>query len=207
MICHSKVHNLYGYNMAGRPGRPSGGCAPTSGILMSPLLLYRYAPLRRRLDRRQQFLVVSSAVEPENDALPEHVLDSSRRCGSGAASGKTPPETCRCAGWRPRRIHAVDAQPRRHGHPREQEFYQFENPGKIFAHVIGVRYRLIPYLYSEYLKAASTTTCISNRLALCIPRIHRQTDRGPADAGRRNHDRSGAYPERLRAARSICRRR
>ena len=36
---------------------------------------------------------------------------------------------------------------------REQEFYQFENP-EDFAHVIGVRYRLIPYLYSEYLKAA-----------------------------------------------------
>ena len=36
---------------------------------------------------------------------------------------------------------------------REQECYQFENV-EDFRHVIGVRYRLIPYLYSEYMKAA-----------------------------------------------------
>ncbi len=36
---------------------------------------------------------------------------------------------------------------------REQECYQFEHI-EDFRHVIGVRYRLIPYLYSEYLKAA-----------------------------------------------------
>ena len=35
----------------------------------------------------------------------------------------------------------------------EQECYQFENV-EDFRHVIGVRYRLIPYLYSEYMKAA-----------------------------------------------------
>lgn len=36
---------------------------------------------------------------------------------------------------------------------REQEFYQFENP-QDFRHIISVRYRLIPYLYSEFMKAA-----------------------------------------------------
>ena len=36
---------------------------------------------------------------------------------------------------------------------REQEAYQFENI-EDFRHVIGVRYRLVPYLYSEYMKAA-----------------------------------------------------
>ncbi|MCG4587437.1 glycoside hydrolase family 31 protein, partial [Anaerosalibacter bizertensis] len=36
---------------------------------------------------------------------------------------------------------------------REQECYQFENV-EDFRHVIGVRYRLVPYLYSEYMKAA-----------------------------------------------------
>jgi len=35
---------------------------------------------------------------------------------------------------------------------REQEFYQFEKP-EDFRSVIGVRYRLFPYLYSEYMKA------------------------------------------------------
>jgi alpha-glucosidase len=36
---------------------------------------------------------------------------------------------------------------------REQECYRFENT-EDFSHVIGVRYRLIPYIYSEYMKAA-----------------------------------------------------
>jgi alpha-glucosidase len=35
---------------------------------------------------------------------------------------------------------------------RWQECYRFEDI-EDFAHVIGVRYRLIPYIYSEYLKA------------------------------------------------------
>ena len=36
---------------------------------------------------------------------------------------------------------------------REQECYQFENV-EDFRHVVGVRYRLLPYLYSEFMKAA-----------------------------------------------------
>jgi alpha-glucosidase len=36
---------------------------------------------------------------------------------------------------------------------REQECYQFENI-EDFRNVVNVRYRLVPYLYSEYMKAA-----------------------------------------------------
>ena len=36
---------------------------------------------------------------------------------------------------------------------REQECYQFENVAD-FRHVLGVRYRLLPYIYSEFMKAA-----------------------------------------------------
>ena len=35
---------------------------------------------------------------------------------------------------------------------REQECYKFENV-EDFRHIIGVRYRLVPYLYNEYLRA------------------------------------------------------
>ena len=35
---------------------------------------------------------------------------------------------------------------------REQECYKFENV-EDFRHIIGVRYRLVPYLYKEYLRA------------------------------------------------------
>lgn len=51
---------------------------------------------------------------------------------------------------------------------REQEFYQFEDP-QDFAAVIGVRYRLLPYLYSEYMKAALGDDLYFKPLAFTYP--------------------------------------
>ena len=51
---------------------------------------------------------------------------------------------------------------------REQECYQFENI-EDFRHVIGVRYRLIPYLYSEYMKAALNNDLYFKPLAFVYP--------------------------------------
>ena len=55
--------------------------------------------------------------------------------------------------------------------PREQEFYQSEKP-EDFASVISVRYRLIPYLYSEYLKAAFDNDMYFKPLAFVYPKDH-----------------------------------
>lgn len=51
---------------------------------------------------------------------------------------------------------------------REQECYQFENI-EDFRHVIGVRYRLLPYLYSEYMKAALNDDMYFKPLAFEYP--------------------------------------
>ena len=51
---------------------------------------------------------------------------------------------------------------------REQECYQFENI-EDFRHVISVRYRLIPYLYSEYMKAALNDDLYFKPLAFVYP--------------------------------------
>ena len=51
---------------------------------------------------------------------------------------------------------------------REQECYQFENL-EDFRHVIGVRYRLVPYLYSEYMKAALSDDLYFKPLAFVYP--------------------------------------
>jgi alpha-glucosidase len=53
-------------------------------------------------------------------------------------------------------------------HTRDQECYQFEDP-EDFAHVIGVRYRLLPYLYSEYVKAALNDEMYFRPLAFDYP--------------------------------------
>ena len=51
---------------------------------------------------------------------------------------------------------------------RRQEFYQFEGP-KDFRSVIETRYRLIPYLYSEYMKAALNGDMLFKPLAFVYP--------------------------------------
>lgn len=51
---------------------------------------------------------------------------------------------------------------------REQEYYQFENP-KDFKSMIELRYALIPYLYSEYLKACENDGLFARALAFDFP--------------------------------------
>lgn len=51
---------------------------------------------------------------------------------------------------------------------REQECYRFEHV-EDFRHIIGVRYRLLPYLYSEYMKAALTDDLYFKPLAFEYP--------------------------------------
>ena len=51
---------------------------------------------------------------------------------------------------------------------REQECYQFEKI-EDFRHVIRVRYRLIPYLYSEFMKAAENDDLYFKPLGFVYP--------------------------------------
>ena len=51
---------------------------------------------------------------------------------------------------------------------RDQECYQFEQT-EDFRHLLGVRYRLLPYLYSEYMKAALTDDMYFKPLAFVYP--------------------------------------
>ena len=51
---------------------------------------------------------------------------------------------------------------------RNQECYLFEQP-EDFRHIIDVRYRLLPYIYSEYMKAALTDDMLFKPLAFEYP--------------------------------------
>ena len=54
---------------------------------------------------------------------------------------------------------------------RMQEAYRFERL-EDFRNLIGVRYRLLPYLYSEYMKAALNDDLYTARLALSSCSTH-----------------------------------
>ena len=99
MICHSKVHNLYGYNMTRAAGEAFRRLCPDKRILMfsrsSYIGMHRYG----------------GVWTGDNNSWWSHLLlnlkmmPSLNMCGflyAGAdlgGFGETPPETCCCAGW------------------------------------------------------------------------------------------------------------
>lgn len=176
MICHSKVHNLYGYNMTRAAGEAFRRLCPDKRILMfsrsSYIGMHRYG----------------GVWTGDNNSWWSHLLlnlkmmPSLNMCGflyAGADLGGFGENTTRDLLLRWLALGVFTPLMRNHAAmgTREQEFYQFENP-EDFAHVIGVRYRLIPYLYSEYLKAAFDNDMYFKPLGFVYPEdpIARQTE-------------------------------
>ncbi len=151
MVRHDLVHNIYGYNMTRAAGEAFEKFSPDKPILMfsrsSYIGMHRYAGI----------------WTGDNKSWWSHLLlnlkmmPSLNMCGfiySGADIGGFGCNTSRDLVLRWLALGVFTPLMRNHSAlgTREQECYQFENV-EDFAHVIGVRYRLIPYIYSEYLKA------------------------------------------------------
>lgn len=152
LVRHDKVHNLFGYNMTRAAGEAFDRICPDKRILMfsrsSYIGMHRYGGI----------------WTGDNKAWWSHILlnlrmlPSLNMCGFlyvGADLGGFGCNTTRDLLLRWLALGVFTPLMRNHAAlgTREQEFYQFENP-EDFAHVISVRYRLLPYLYSTYLRAA-----------------------------------------------------
>lgn len=151
-IRHDRVHNLYGYYMTRAAGEAFERIAPDRRFLMfsrsSYIGMHRYGGI----------------WTGDNKSWWSHLLlnlkmmPSLNMCGflyTGADLGGFGADTTRELLLRFLALGVFTPLMRNHAAlgTREQECYQFERP-EDFRHVIGVRYRLIPYLYSEYMKAA-----------------------------------------------------
>lgn len=167
MVCHSKVHNLFGYNMTRAAGEAFERLCPGKRILMfsrsSFIGMHRYGGIWTG-DNRSWW---------NHLLLNLKMMPSLNMCGFlyiGADLGGFGGNTTRdlLLRWLALGIFAPLMRNHSASRTREQEFYQFENP-EDFAHVIGVRYRLIPYLYSEYLKAAFDNDMYFKPLSFVYP--------------------------------------
>ena len=151
-IRHDLVHNLYGYNMTRAAGEAFEKLAPGRRILMfsrsSYIGMHRYGGI----------------WTGDNKSWWSHLLlnikqmPSLNMCGflySGSDLGGFGCNTTRDLALRWLAFGIFTPLMRNHAAigTREQEYYQFEDIAD-FRHLLGVRYRLIPYLYSEYMKAA-----------------------------------------------------
>ena len=151
-VRHDMVHNLFGYNMTRAAGEAFEKIAPDKRILMfsrsSYIGMHRYG----------------GVWTGDNKSWWSHILlnlkmmPSLNMCGflyTGADLGGFGANATRDLLLRWLALGVFTPLMRNHAAlgTREQECYRFEEIAD-FRHVIGVRYRLIPYLYSEYMKAA-----------------------------------------------------
>ena len=151
-IRHDKVHNLFGYNMTRAAGEAFERIDPEKRFLMfsrsSYIGMHRYGGIWTG-DNKSWWAHI---------LLNLKMMPSLNMCGflyAGADLGGFGADTTRELLLRFLALGVFTPLMRDHTAigTREQECYQFENV-EDFRHVIGVRYRLIPYLYSEYMKAA-----------------------------------------------------
>ena len=151
-IRHDKVHNLFGYNMTRAAGEAFEKIAPGKRFLMfsrsSYVGMHRYGGIWMGDNKSWWSHIL----------LNLKMLPSLNMCGflyTGADLGGFGADTTRDLVLRWLALGVFTPLMRNHSAlgTREQEAYQFENI-EDFRHVIGVRYRLVPYLYSEYMKAA-----------------------------------------------------
>lgn len=166
-IRHDKVHNLFGYYMTRAAGEAFERIAPDKRFLMfsrsSYIGMHRYGGI----------------WTGDNQSWWSHLLlnlkmlPSLNMCGFlyiGADLGGFGADTTRDLLLRWLALGVFTPLMRNHASlgTREQEAYQFENV-EDFRSIIETRYRLVPYLYSEYMKAALNNDLYFKPLAFVYP--------------------------------------
>ena len=150
-IRHDRVHNLFGYNMTRAAGEAFERLEPDKRILMfsrsSYVGMHRYGGI----------------WQGDNKSWWSHILlnlkmmPSLNMCGflyTGADLGGFGADTTEDLVLRWLELGIFTPLMRNHSAmgTRVQEAYRFEKIDG-FRHIIGMRYKLLPYLYSEYMKA------------------------------------------------------
>ena len=168
MVRHDKVHNLFGYNMTRAADEGFERIAPDKRFLL--FSRSSYIGMHR----------CGGIWTGDNKSWWSHILlnlqmmPALNMCGflyTGADLGGFGDHTTRDLLLRWLAFGVFTPLMRNHSaiDTREQECYQFEGV-EDFRHIVGVRYRLLPYLYSEYMKAALSDDLYFKPLAFAYPR-------------------------------------
>ena len=166
-VSHDRVHNLFGYNMTRAAGEAFERLEPDKRILMfsrsSYIGMHRYGGIWMGDNKSWWSHIL----------LNLHMLPSLNMCGflyTGADLGGFGADTTEDLMLRWLALGIFTPLMRNHSAlgTRRQEAYQFENMDG-FRHIIGLRYRLLPYLYSEYMKAVLNDEMMFRPLAFDYP--------------------------------------
>lgn len=163
MVRHDKVHNLYGYNMTRAAGEAFEQLEPEKRLLLfsrsSYIGMHRYGGIWTG-DNKSWW---------NHILLNLHMLPSLNMCGFmyvGADLGGFGENTTEDLMIRWMELGIFTPLMRNHSalNTRRQEPYQFERV-EIFRNIIELRYGLLPYLYSEYVKAVLENRMLFQPLA------------------------------------------
>lgn len=150
-VRHAQVHNLFGYNMTRAAGEAFDRLSPDKRILMfsrsSYIGMHRYGGI----------WMGDNLSWWSHILLNLKMLPSLNMCGflyTGADLGGFGADTTEDLLLRWLALGIFTPLMRNHSAlgTRRQEVYRFEDLDG-FRHILSLRYRLLPYLYSEYMKA------------------------------------------------------
>lgn len=167
LVRHDKVHNIYGYYMTRAASEAFRKIAPEKRILMysraSYIGMHRYSGIWTG-DNSSWW----SHIE-----LLMHQLPNINMCGFmyvGADTGGFNQNATEDLVMRFVELSMFTPLMRNHSAlgTRDQELFRFKNV-KTFRNLITLRYGMIPYLYSEYLKAIKNNTLMFTPLGIAFP--------------------------------------
>lgn len=166
-IRHDQVHNLYGYNMTRAAGEAFERLEPDKRILLfsraSCIGMHRYGGIWQG-DNKSYWAHLLMNLK---------MLASLNMCGfiyTGADLGGFGSDTTEDLVMRWYALGVFTPLMRNHSEmgTRRQEVYRFRDM-EGFRQIIGLRYKLLPYLYSEYMKAVLDDGLMFRPLALDHP--------------------------------------
>ena len=162
-VCHDKVHNLYGYNMTKSASDAFRKICPNKNILIfsraSYIGMHRYSGIWMG-DNQSWWSHIKLNIQ---------MLPSLNMCGfmyTGADMGGFGDNCTEELALRWLALGIFNPLMRNHAAlgTRDQEFYRFKNKDA-FRNLLKLRYALIPYLYSEYIKSIENDDMMFKPLA------------------------------------------
>ena len=166
-VRHDKVHNLYGYNMTRAAGEAFEELEPDRRILMfsrsSYIGMHRYGGFWQGDNLSWwSHLLLNIKMMPSLN-MCGFLYTGADLCGFGA-------DTTEDLALRWMQFGVFTPLMRNHAAlgTREQELYQFSNR-EACGKMVKIRYSLLPYLYSEYMKAALRDEMMFRPLAFDYP--------------------------------------
>lgn len=166
-IRHDKVHNLYGYNMTRAAGEAFERIASDKRFLIfsrsSYVGMHRYGGIWTGDNKSWWSHILLNLKMMPSLNMCGFLYAGADLCGFGV-------DATRDLALRWLALGVFTPLMRNHAAfgTREQECYQFEDVDD-FRGIIETRYRLIPYIYSEYMKAALNNDLYFKPLAFVYP--------------------------------------